>query len=144
MLIGQYTHELDPKKRLTIPSKWRASLGKKIVVTNGLDTSLFIFGVKAWEEIAQKLSAQSIGSSDARSFNRFMLANAFEVDIDAAGRILIPDQLKSFAKLNAKVILAGMYSRIEVWDETTWKSYMGKSEKDADVLASKLGELGVL
>lgn len=144
MLIGQFTHDLDPKKRLTLPSKWRADLGKKVVVTNGLDTSLFIFSIKSWEEIAQKLAAQSIGSGDARSFNRFMLANAYETDVDAAGRIVIPDQLKAFAKLDNKVVLAGMYSRIELWDEATWKSYMERSTNEADVLATKLSDLGIL
>jgi MraZ protein len=56
MLIGQYNHELDPKKRLTLPSKWRVGLGKKVVVTSGLDSSLFVFSVKEWEHVAQKLS----------------------------------------------------------------------------------------
>lgn len=144
MLIGQYTHDLDPKKRLTLPSKWRVTLGKKVVITNGLDTSLFVFPLKKWEEIAEKLVAQSIGNSDSRSFNRFMLANAFEADIDAAGRILIPDTLKDFAHLTGKVVVAGMYSRIELWDESQWKSYMERSGAQADALAGKLSDMGIL
>ena len=86
MLIGTYTHELDPKKRLTLPSKWRTDLGKKVVVTNGLDSSLFIFSVKEWEVVAQKLSQSGFGNKDTRDFNRFILGNAFETDVDAAGR----------------------------------------------------------
>jgi MraZ protein len=91
MLIGQFTHELDPKKRLTLPSKWRADLGKKVVVTSGLDNSLFVFTVKEWEKFAEGLSQSGFGNQDTRSFNRFILGNAFETDVDAAGRIVIPE-----------------------------------------------------
>ena len=112
MLIGQYTHDLDPKKRLTLPAKWRNDLGKKVVVTNGLDSSLFIFPVDEWEEVATKLSQSGFGNKDTRDFNRFILGNAFETDVDAAGRIVIPETLKKFAKLGDKVVLAGMHSRV--------------------------------
>jgi len=144
MLIGQYTHDLDPKKRLTLPSKWRANLGKKVVLTNGLDSSLFIFSVKEWEKVAEKLSQSGFGNKDNRDFNRFMLGNAFETDIDAAGRIVIPDTLKDFAHLSSKVVLAGMYSRIEIWDENTWKKFTTKISGEADVLAGKLSDLGII
>lgn len=144
MLIGQYTHELDPKKRLTLPAKWRTSLGKKVVVTNGLDGSLFIFADKQWRDIAEKLAGSGFGNADSRSFNRVMLAHAFETDIDAQGRILIPDTLKESAGLVGKVVLAGMYSRIEMWDEVRWKEYSKKALGEADALAGKLSDLGLL
>jgi MraZ protein len=144
MLIGKYTHDLDPKKRLTLPSKWRTDLGKKVVVTNGLDNSLFIFPIKEWEVVAEKLSHSGFGNQDTRSFNRFILGNAFETDVDAAGRIVIPDSLKSFAHLHDKVVLAGMYSRIELWDEASWEANIAKVNGEADALASKLNDLGIL
>ncbi len=144
MLIGQYKHDLDPKKRLTLPSKWRSTLGKKIVLTNGLDSSLFIFTLKEWNKVAEKLSQTSFGNKNTRDFNRFILANAFETDVDASGRIVIPDTLKEFACLKEKVILAGMYSRVEIWDETTWNNFTNKVRKEADALASSLSEIGIL
>lgn len=144
MLIGKYTHDLDPKKRLTLPSKWRADLGKKVVVTSGLDNSLFIFGVKEWESIAAKLSLSGLGNHDSRSFNRFILANAYETDVDAAGRVVIPESLKDFARLSDKVVLAGMYSRVELWDENAWNANIAKVNGEADALASKLHDLGIL
>lgn len=144
MLIGTYTHDLDPKKRLTLPSKWRADLGKKVVVTNGLDSSLFIFSVQEWQVVAEKLASSSFGNKDTRDFNRFILGNAFETDVDAAGRIVIPDTLKQFAKLSDKVVLAGMHSRVELWDEKSWNTFTAKVSKEADVLAGKLSELGIL
>ncbi len=144
MLIGQYNHDLDPKKRLTLPSKWRADLGKKVIVTKGLDNSLFVFPVKRWEVFAEELSQSGFGNQDTRAFARFMLGSAFETDVDAAGRIVIPDTLKDFAHLSSKVILAGMYSRIELWDEDAWNGNISKVNGEADALAGKLNELGIL
>lgn len=144
MLIGTYTHDLDPKKRLTLPSKWRTDLGKKVVVTNGLDSSLFIFSIQEWGVVAEKLASSSFGNKDTRDFNRFILGNAFETDVDAAGRIVIPDTLKNFAKLSDKVVLAGMHSRVELWNENAWNTFTAKVSGEADVLAGKLSELGIL
>ena len=94
--------------------------------------------------MAQKLSQSGLGNQDSRSFNRFLLANAYETDVDAAGRIVIPDSLKDFAKLSDKVVLAGMYSRVELWDEKAWDANISKVNGEADALASKLNDLGVI
>ena len=144
MLIGEYVHSIDPKKRLSLPSKFRKELGGKIVVTRGLDQCLFVYSRKEWEKISEKLGELSIGQADTRGFNRFMLSGAVEVEVDSAGRILIPDFLKEFAGLDQKVVLAGIHNRIEIWNDVLWKEYKERVEKQADQLAQKLGELGVL
>lgn len=144
MLIGEYTHSLDPKKRLSLPSKFRNELGKKVVVTRGLDNCLFVYPLKEWERITQKVSELPLGQADTRGFNRFFLSGAVEVDIDSVGRILVPDFLKDFAGLSSKVVLAGVHSRVEIWDEGVWIEYKKRIEKQADALAEKLGEIGIL
>ena len=144
MLIGHYIHQLDDKKRISIPAKWRSVLGKKVVVTSGLDKSLFVFSLKEWQKIAEKLSSLSFTNKEARSFTRFMLSNAFDTDLDSVGRILITDQLKSFADINKKAVLVGMHSRVEIWSEEEWEKYSKSNNKDADSVASKLSDLGVL
>lgn len=144
MLIGEYTHSLDPKKRLSLPSKFRQELGKKVVVTKGLDNCLFIYPLKEWRKITEKMSGLPLGQADTRGFNRFFLSGAVEVDVDSVGRILVPDFLKEFAGLSGRVILAGVHDRVEIWDEAVWTTYKSKIEKQADQLAEKLGEIGVL
>jgi MraZ protein len=144
MLIGEYKHTLDPKKRLSLPSRWRKELGKVLVVTRGLDNCLFVYPQKEWEMITQKVSQLPLGQADTRGFNRFFLSGAVEVEVDNVGRILVPDFLKDFAKLDSKVVLAGIYDRVEIWDENTWEEYKRKVEGQADALAEKLGEIGVL
>ena len=144
MLIGHYFHGLDDKKRISIPSKWRSILGKKVVVTSGLDKSLFVYSLKEWQKIAEKLSDLSFTNKDTRSFTRFMLSNAFECDLDSVGRILITDALKDFANIKKKVVLVGMHSKVEIWSEEEWNKYSTLNNKSADTLASKLGEIGIL
>ncbi len=144
MLIGEYKHTLDPKKRLSLPSKWRGELGSTLVVTRGLDNCLFVYPQREWEKITDKIGQLPLGSADTRSFNRFFLSGAVEVEVDSVGRILVPDFLKDFAKLDTKVVLAGVHDRVEIWDEKRWTEYTTRIESQADALAEKLGEIGVL
>lgn len=144
MLIGEYRHTLDPKKRLSLPSKWRSELGSTLVITRGLDNCLFVYPIKAWQTITEKVGGLPLGQADTRSFNRFFLSGAVEVEVDKIGRILVPDFLKEFAGLDSKVVLAGIHDRVEIWDEKKWDEYKARIEGEADALAEKLGEVGVL
>lgn len=144
MLIGEYLHTVDPKKRLSLPAKFRKELGKAVIVTRGLDQCLFVFSQASWKSLVQKFGGLSIGSAESRGFNRFMFSGAVEADVDAAGRILLPDNLKEYAGLKGKVILAGVNTRVEIWDEKRWDTYKKKIESQGDDLAQKLGEIGVI
>ena len=143
MLIGEHTHTLDAKKRLALPAKWRRELGRRVVITHGLDNCLSVYPLGEWATVAGKLSALSMGQADTRSFNRFMLAGAVETEVDALGRILIPDFLKDYAGLQGQVVVAGVHNRLEVWAENRWQEYKARVIKQADALAQKLGEIGV-
>jgi MraZ protein len=143
MLIGEYTHTIDAKKRIAVPARFRKEIGKSVVITHGLDNCLFVYPIEQWNAIAQKLANLPLGQADTRGFNRFMLAGAVEAEVDNLGRILIPDFLKEFAGLKERVVMAGVHTRVEVWDEEAWKAYKGKVQKQADTLAEKLGEIGM-
>ena len=136
-------HSIDLKKRMAVPSKFRTDLKNKVVVTRGLDKCLFVYPMKVWENIAGKLGTLPVGESATRSFIRLMLAGAVDVDVDKQGRILIPDFLKSYAGLGRNVIVAGIYNRLEIWDEKKWQEYKKKAEKNTDEIAEQLGKLGV-
>lgn len=144
MLIGEYTHTLDEKKRLSLPAKFRKELGKGAVMTRGLDHCLFVYSAAQWERILEKMSTLSMGATDSRGFNRFMLSGAVELEVDSAGRILIPDFLKSFAHLKSKVVFAGVGDRVEIWDDEKWALYKKHIEHQGDKMAERLSELGAL
>ncbi len=144
MLIGEYLHTLDSKKRLSLPAKFRKEVGKKVVITRGLDSCLFMYPQKSWDKIAEKLATLPVGQADTRGISRFILSGAVETEVDGAGRILMPDFLKDFADLKSRVVLAGVSDRIEIWNEKTWEEYKRRIEKGADQMAEKLGDLGIL
>lgn len=143
MFIGEYKHNIDLKKRLALPSKFRKELGKSIVITRGLDNCLFVYPMKTWKELAEKLGTMPIGESATRSFVRLMLAGAVDVNGDSQGRVLIPDYLKEYANLGKNVVVAGLFNRLEIWDEKEWDSYKQKAEKNTEEIAENLGKLGV-
>lgn len=143
MFLGEYNYSIDDKKRLAVPAKFRQKLGKQAVITRGLDNCLFLYSLKEWGILAEKLSKLPISQSDARGFARIMLAGAMEVSLDSLGRILIPDYLKQYASLQKKVVIAGLYNRVEIWDEQKWNFYKDKTEKEAGNIAERLKELGV-
>lgn len=143
MFIGEYTYSIDEKKRLAIPSKFRKILGKKAVITRGLEQCLFLYPMKEWKKLITKLSQLPLSQADARGFVRLILAGAMEVNIDNLGRILLPDYLKEYAGLQKKVVIAGVLNRIEIWDAKRWQDYKEKTEKEVGDIAERLKELGI-
>ncbi|MEK7087697.1 MAG: division/cell wall cluster transcriptional repressor MraZ [Patescibacteria group bacterium] len=144
MLIGEYTHTIDGKNRLSLPAKFRSEMGKKIVLTRGLDKCVAIFTKKEWDKIADKLSESSMLQADSRNFNRFMFGGAIEAEVDTIGRVLVPDFLKEWGNLGTKVAVVGVQTRVEIWNEKAWEANKATIEKQADSLAEKLGQVGVL
>ncbi len=142
MFIGEYKHAIDEKGRLAIPKKFRKKLEKGAVVTRGLDTALFLFPKEEWDKLAEKLASLPLGQSNSRAFARLMLAGAMDVALDKQGRVVIPEYLRSYATLKKNVIVAGLFTRLELWDEKKWEAYKKKVEGDAESVAEKLGELG--
>src|SRR4051812_33159094 len=128
MLLGEYKHNLDTKGRMAIPAKFRDKLTAGAIITRGIDNCLFVFANAEWEILAQKLIALPLAQANSRAFVRLMLAGASDVALDTQGRILIPDYLRKYAGLKKETIVAGLYNRIEVWDEAAWITYKNKTE----------------
>lgn len=143
MFIGEYYHNIDEKGRLAIPSKFRSKLAKGAVVTRGLDDCLFLYTKDEWQILAEKLARLPISKANTRAFARLMLAGAMDVDIDSQGRIVLPDYLRKYASVVKKVVVAGLYNRLEIWDEDKWDKYKAGTEKKSGDIAEALGELDV-
>lgn len=143
MIIGEYTHSLDEKKRISLPAKFRKEIGKKVVITRGLDSCLYLYPVKQWQRIVGEVEELGIGGRDKRKLNRYFIGGAQEIDVDSIGRILIPEHLRKFADLKGKVVFLGLTNRVEVWSEKRWETEQQHIEKDADQTAEKLSELSL-
>ena len=98
MLIGEYIHTIDEKNRISLPAKFRKEMGKKVIITPGLDNCLFVFTIAEWKKVSERLAGSgadlSFLKADQRTFSRNMFGQAMDVDVDSIGRILIPDYLK--------------------------------------------------
>ena len=143
MFIGEYQYLIDDKNRLGIPVKFRTNLLKGAVVTRGIDVCLFLYPKQEWGKLAAKLVEMPISKAKTRAFTRLMLAGAMDVKLDKQGRIVLPDYLRRYAQIKKKVVIAGLYNRLEIWDEKKWEEEKKKSETDSSEIAETLGELGV-
>ena len=143
MLIGEYLYTIDQKNRLSVPSKFRKELGKRVVVARGLDKCLFLYPLEEWKTLADRLAKLPWGKADTRSFVRTMIAGATDIELDALGRILLPDYLKVYGVLKDTAMVVGLYNRVEIWNPELWHEYNARSQQNSEMIAEKLGELGM-
>jgi len=143
MFIGEYKHTIDEKGRLAVPVKFRAQLSGGAVVTRGLDNCLFLYTEEEWKNLAERLAKLPIGKANSRAFARLMLAGAMDVSLDKQGRVILPDYLRKYAAVGKNVVVAGLYNRLEIWDEAKWEEYKSGTESSSGDIAEQLGELGV-
>lgn len=143
MLLGEFEHTIDAKGRLAVPAKFRDAVRGGAIITRGLDNCLFLFSEKEWRLLAEKLIALPLAQANSRAFSRLMLAGAADVALDAQGRILVPDYLRSYAALGKNAVVTGLYNRIEIWDAQKWQEYKKKTEGESQEIAEQLGALGI-
>ena len=144
MFLGKFLHTVDSKGRVTIPAKFRPNLAGGIVVTRGIDRCLYIYPQAEWDRLAGRVRELPLTKKDARSFVRFLFSEASDCMPDRQGRILIPGYLREYANLDSEIVIAGLDNRLEMWSSSAWHDDNSDLEKDAQTLAEKLGELGIL
>lgn len=136
---GRYSHTIDPKGRLIVPSKYRDTLGEAFVVTCGLDNCLVGYDMEDWEAYADKIKALPTTNEKARRFTRFTLGNANVCEVDKQGRILLPPHLRDYAGLEKEVVFVGVGQRIEIWNKKTLEG----AEADLGNLSESMEDLGI-
>ncbi len=143
MFLGEYQHTIDDKGRMAVPVKFRHDVASGAVVTRGIDKCLFLLPKAEWEKLADKIAHLPLSQANSRAFSRLMLAGAMDVELDAQGRVILPDYLREYAGMKKNVVVAGLYNRIEIWDASAWEKYKSATEKGSDKIAEQLGALGV-
>jgi MraZ protein len=141
MFLGEYTHTVDDKGRLTIPAKFRGELAAGLVVTRGFDKNLMLFPLNGWQDMAERVISRPMGDEDVRTFRRRVFAGAVDLTPDRQGRIVLPPYLRQFADLDNEVIVAGMYNYIEVWSTESWNHVRDTIEQSSD--AARWSDLGI-
>ncbi len=138
MFLGTFNHNLDAKNRLSIPSTVRTQLGKSVVISKGFDGSLNIRTPEAFQEYATKLLSLSQSKLDTRTMQRQLLANAAEIEIDSANRILIPANLIKEAKIETAVTIIGLGDKLELWDAKTYADLKDATDSTLEEVAERI------
>ena len=139
--LGQYEHTLDAKNRLTIPAKFRAQLSEGIVLAKEQETCLAIRPASAWNRFTEDMRRLgTLWDQDYRDFQRRYTAGAFDAQLDAAGRIMLPQALIDKAGLSREVVLVGNLDTIEVWDRARWREEETRLDQAVPDLARRLSE----
>jgi MraZ protein len=132
MFLGEYTHTVDDKGRVTIPARFRAELATGLVVTRGLDRNLMIYPLEEWEKLADKVMSKPMTDPSVRNFRRRLFSGAMDLTLDRQGRILLPPYLREFADIDGEVVVVGNYNYIEIWNTEGWTSARHEMEDSDD------------
>ncbi len=141
VFLGEYSHTLDEKGRLTLPARWREELGDSVVITRGLDQCLFVFPATKFEAIARELDQLGFAKADARALSRYLSAKAMDDTLDKQGRIIIPPALREFAGLNGEALIVGAFSRIEIWNGERYNQQNAQVEADVQGVSERIGDI---
>ena len=137
MLNGLSQHNMDPKGRVTFPSRFRDNLGDMFYVGRGLDSCLFVYSQKEIDELKERIS--KLPMKKGKDVSRFFFGFTETVSPDKQGRILIPQHLRTYAGIEKEVTIVGTGSRVEIWDSAKWLEY--NSEQSQDKLMDDMDEL---
>ena len=138
LFIGEYSHNVDAKGRMSMPSKFRRDeAGEIFYVTRGTEKCLFVYSREEWAKFEEKLSALPITTNpQASAFARFFLSGAVECEVDKLGRINIPGYLREYAGIVKDVKVIGVRSRVEIWDAEQWSKYQAEAINLENVMAN--------
>ena len=143
MLIGSVTHSIDSKGRYIVPSRYRADLGEKFIVTEGVSGCLFIFTLEQWEVVASALAALPADDEATLCFKRDFFSTAYDLEIDKQFRIVLPPILREYAGLEKEVVLAGVLDKVEIWNRDAWEAHTAEVEENIEDIASDMEDLGL-
>lgn len=130
MFLGTHHPKLDDKGRLTLPARFRDSLGVGVVITKGQDRSLVVWPAEEFNEYASRIREASRSDAKARAYSRVFFSSAFDQEPDRQGRITLPPVLRDYAGLDdsAGCVVVGNHSTLEIWNPRTWEDYLAQQD----------------
>lgn len=138
IFTGTFQNSIDSKNRVIIPSKYRDMLGGHCMLARGFDPCLYIYTMEDWDILVDKISELKQSDSDVRKFIRQFFSNAEECHLDAQGRILIPQHLREYAKINKDLVTKGAMDKIEIWSAEVLSDPDGENMMDNEEFIKKL------
>ena len=141
LFTGEFECKMDAKGRLTLPSKVKSKLpevsGNQLVLSRGLEPCLVVYSLVEYRKIYSRIASMNEFNEEFRRLQRNFFRRITEVELDSAGRILVPKTMIKYAKLEKEVILVGMGNRMELWDSTVYEEFIIKDNSEFSQLAQK-------
>ena len=140
LLIGQYEGKVGEKGRIAFPKKLREIIGDRLIITLGYENSLVIVSEDGWKALLEGTEGKPFIQKESRETQRFLLGGASSVTLDDKGRFILPDYLRSFAKIKGAVVFLGLSRYVELWDKDRWEEYRKGLEENIDKISKRLTE----
>lgn len=134
--LGEYHHVVDKKGRMSVPAKFRPGLGDIFFLVRGSEKCLYAYPAEEWNRIVEHMrTSESFTKKSSQKFLRKFYSSAGEIEIDAMGRILIPNNLRDEVGFTDKtdVAVIGVANRVEIWSAEAWAAYCVEDEEDLDI-----------
>jgi MraZ protein len=141
VFTGEFRHAIDGKGRIAVPARFRAELATGAHVSRWMDNCLAIFPNQAWKKLAERVGEQRYADAGARAFSRFLFSGAFDVELDAQGRVVLPASLREFGGLKSEAVVVGSLDHIELWEPGRWAAV--SEDMSSDVFAERISNLGI-
>ncbi len=140
MLVGYYIQKVNHKGRTALPSRFKKELGTTIILSRWFEGALAIFSPKAWQEMVEQVTKGSLVTAIARDTERFLLGGAYEIDLDAQGRFVIPIDLRAHTTLINEIVFIGLSNRVELWNKEKWQEREKNIIQNAEKLVEEAGK----
>jgi len=138
MFLGEYEYSIDQKGRVAIPARFRDQFKEGIILARGFDRCIIAYTVSTWQRMVQSLESLPITPSRNRLLSRTTFANAFDLELDRQGRVVLPPALRDYAQIKDGVIIAGVNSYLEIWDREQWAEQKALMDEQAWQMAESI------
>lgn len=137
MFLGEFTHKMDNKNRIMMPSEFRDILSEEFYITKGPEKSLVIYTKEEFEKQSQRLDNLVIENKKNRAIKRLFFSSTIKTSLDKQGRVLLNKNLRDYANIASEAMIIGNNTTIEIWDVATWETYINEVEVNlSDIMDS--------
>ncbi|MEZ5018314.1 MAG: division/cell wall cluster transcriptional repressor MraZ [Flavipsychrobacter sp.] len=141
-LLGEYEIALDTKGRFLLPSGFRKQLSEeaasRFVINRGFESCLTLYPLESWNKLAEKVNKLNDFNPKVREFKRLFMNGATFVDVDSAGRVLVPKSLQEYAGIKKEMVFSAQGSKVELWDRATYHNYISSNAANFSDLAAEV------
>lgn len=143
MLLGEFSHTVDAKGRITIPAKFRGRLAAGLIVTKGIDPCLWLYPADVWADLAKEVKSLPVTDPRAREFRRQVFGGASDSVPDRQGRVNLPSYLSEYANIDKQAVIIGLFDHCEIWNPERWRERQERSDSNPDGRAEQFASLGI-